>query len=174
MGDFWVFGYGSLIWNPGFDYVEAHPAKLYGLHRSLCIYSWVHRGTEDAPGLVLGLDKGGSCHGMGFRVHADNRDWVIDYLTRRELVTNVYNESWRRIRFENGNCETALTYVVDRSSPQYSGLLNLQKQIEIVASASGGSGPNCEYILNTVEHLKSIKIRDHNLETIADSLGARP
>ncbi len=167
MGDFWVFGYGSLIWNPGFESVGSHPAKLYGLHRSLCIYSWVHRGTQNTPGLVLGLDKGGSCSGMAFKVHSKNRESVIQYLRKRELVTNVYKESWRRVELGNGRTEQALTYVVDRTSPQYSGTLDIQKQIELVSSASGDSGPNCEYVLKTVEHLKSIAIRDHNLETIA-------
>ncbi len=167
MGDFWVFGYGSLIWNPGFDSLDAHPAKLYGLHRSLCIYSWVHRGTRNSPGLVLGLDKGGSCSGMAFKVHSRNRKSVIEYLRERELVTNVYKESWRRVALGNDRTEQALTYVVDRTSPQYSGILDMQKQIELVSTARGNSGANCEYVLKTVEHLKSIAIRDHNLEMIA-------
>ena len=170
MGDFWVFGYGSLIWNPGFDHSHARPARLFGMHRSLCIYSWVHRGTQNAPGLVLGLDKGGSCYGMGFKVEGKNRESVIEYLTRRELVTNVYQEAWRRIKFSDGKTVTALTYVVDRKNPQYSGQLQVQKQIDIVSSASGASGQNREYILKTVEHLKTINIRDHNLETIARSI----
>jgi cation transport protein ChaC len=168
MGDFWVFGYGSLIWNPGFEVVESHPARLFGLHRSLCIYSWVHRGTRQFPGLVLGLDKGGSCSGMAFKVHSKNREPVIEYLRERELVTKVYKESWRQIKFKSGSSEQALTFVVDRSSPQYSGLLDIEKQIEIVSSAKGNSGPNNEYLLKTVEHLKSISIRDHSLESIAN------
>ena len=172
MGDFWVFGYGSLIWNPGFACVDSRPAQLYGLHRSLCIYSWVHRGTKQAPGLVLGLDKGGSCQGMAFKVHANNRQTVIDYLRQRELVTNVYKETWRPVRLQNGGTQTALTYVVDRSSPQYTGVLGISEQINIVSRAKGNSGPNCEYILKTVEHLKTISIRDRNLETIARHVGA--
>lgn len=168
MGDFWVFGYGSLIWNPGFEVVESHPAKLFGLHRSLCIYSWVHRGTRQSPGLVLGLDKGGSCSGMAFRVHSSNRESVIEYLRQRELVTNVYRESWRQIKFKSGASEQALTFVVDRSSPQYSGALAVERQAEIVSSAVGNSGPNNEYLLKTVDHLKSISIRDHHLESIAN------
>ena len=170
MGDFWVFGYGSLIWNPGFSAVESRRATLYGLHRSLCIYSWVHRGTRDLPGLVLGLDKGGSCHGIAYKVEAKNRDGVIEYLRERELVTNVYRETWRNIRIQNGSTEPALTYVVDRHSPQYSGQLDIQEQAKIVSRATGNSGPNCEYILNTVEHLKTISIRDYGLETVARSI----
>src|SRR5690606_30823647 len=92
MGDFWVFGYGSLIWRPGFEHVEARRARLNGYRRSLCIYSFVHRGTPERPGLVLGLDRGGSCVGLAFRVRGEQRDAVIEYLRARELVTNVYLE----------------------------------------------------------------------------------
>nr|MCU0831318.1 gamma-glutamylcyclotransferase [Rhizobiaceae bacterium] len=92
MGDLWVFGYGSLMWRPGFVHEEALPARLTGYHRALCVRSLVHRGTPERPGLVLGLDKGGSCKGIAFRVTADRRDAVVDYLRARELVTNVYRE----------------------------------------------------------------------------------
>ncbi|MCF6322281.1 MAG: gamma-glutamylcyclotransferase [Rhizobiaceae bacterium] len=170
MSDFWVFGYGSLIWNPGFDWLEAHRAKIFGLHRSLCIYSWVHRGTPKTPGLVLGLDKGGSCLGMAFKVSSQNRQTVVSYLRERELVTNVYKEAWCRIKLQNGGVATALTYVVDRTSSQYCGQLSLRRQIEIVSSSKGKSGKNREYILNTVNHLRSIEIHDNNLENIAAHL----
>ena len=170
MGDFWVFGYGSLIWNPGFATIQSKPAKIFGFHRSLCIYSWVHRGTEKSPGLVLGLDKGGSCNGMAFKVSGSNRNKVLDYLRKRELVTDVYKEKWCKVYLPCKVQISALTYIVDRSSQQYSGTLDLQKQIEIVKNARGKSGANNEYILNTVNHLKSISIRDHNLEAIANQI----
>jgi len=170
MGDFWVFGYGSLIWNPGFSSMEMRPAKIYGRHRALCIYSWVHRGTRQAPGLVLGLDNGGSCRGIAYKVSSKNSNAVLEYLRGRELVTNVYKETWCRIYLDNGNVKPALTYVVDRSNAQYCGNLELKDQIEIISSARGNSGTNCDYINNTVEHLRTIAIHDGNLEKIVSSI----
>ena len=102
MDEFWVFGYGSLMWNPGFDYEVREIVTLPGFHRALCIHSWVHRGTRDHPGLVLGLDRGGSCKGAAFRIAATQRDDVVAYLRERELVTNVYLERTLSIRFGDG------------------------------------------------------------------------
>src|SRR3974390_469975 len=96
-GDLWIFGYGSLIWKPGFDYLEARPAKLIGEHRALCIYSFVHRGTPEKPGLVLGLDRGGACQGMAYCVAEKKRDDIIAYLRAREQVTSVYREVIRSV-----------------------------------------------------------------------------
>ncbi|WP_249691893.1 gamma-glutamylcyclotransferase [Stappia sp. WLB 29] len=170
--DLWVFGYGSLMWRPGFEYEEAMQAVLHGAHRSLCIYSWVHRGTETRPGLVLGLDRGGACRGLAFRVAARRRDEVIAYLREREQATMVYREAHRRVRLE-GRADrqvTALTYVVDRSHPQYAGVLSLERQLELVSGAVGQSGANPDYVLNTVDHLSQIGIRDHGLEALGKHL----
>src|SRR5262245_50238224 len=123
MDEFWVFGYGSLMWNPGFDYVEHSQAIIFGYRRSLCVRSWVHRGTQESPGLVLGLDRGGSCRGMAFRVAPETRDEVLDYLRARELVTNVYLERRVPLRLNGGRQATAIAYVVDRSHAQYAGAL---------------------------------------------------
>ncbi len=170
MGDFWVFGYGSLIWNPGFPSIEAKPARLYGLHRSLCIYSWVHRGTKSNPGLVLGLDKGGSCQGVAYKVAANNKNSVIEYLRQRELVTDVYLETWRMIHFSNGTNSSALTYIADQKSAQYAGRLSVSIQTNIVSRARGKSGPNCEYVIKTAQHLQSMNIQDLDLASIAKSV----
>jgi cation transport protein ChaC len=170
MDDFWVFGYGSLMWRPGFDHEETRPARLFGYHRALCVRSFVHRGTPERPGLVLGLDRGGSCHGVAFRVRAKARDEVVDYLRARELVTHVYLETMRRVRLDSGDHVTALTYVVDRGHQQYAGGLTADAAHLAVRGARGQSGPNEDYVLNTVEHLRTLRIRDHHLETIARHL----
>lgn len=172
MADFWVFGYGSLMWRPGFDYVERRMARLSGYHRALCVHSYVHRGTPERPGLVLGLDRGGSCRGVAFRVEPAGRDAVLDYLRARELVTSVYIESHRPVRLDDGAEVTAVAYVVDRSHVQYAGRLDPAHAIGIVRGAKGQSGANEDYVINTVEHLRSLGIRDHGLEAIVAGIAA--
>lgn len=166
MSDFWVFGYGSLIWKPGFEHTDRERATLHGLHRSLCVYSWVHRGTKENPGLVLGLDRGGSCQGMAMRARGSDRDEVISYLRAREQVTSVYVECWRQIVLTNGQSVQALVYSVDRTSPQYAQGLTFERQAQIVRQAKGGSGHNIDYVSNTVEAMQREGIRDHKLEQI--------
>jgi cation transport protein ChaC len=171
MGDFWVFGYGSLIWRPGFAHVETRRARLYGFRRSLCVYSFVHRGTRERPGLVLGLDHGGSCIGLAFRVPGDLRGEVIAYLRERELVTNVYLERMLDIRLDNGETVKAVAYVVDRQHEQYAGALDTVDASTIVRGAVGQSGKNEDYVLSTLEHLEALGISDHWLEEVAKRIG---
>ena len=170
MSDFWVFGYGSLIWNPGFNLLERRRARLHGLHRSLCIRSWVHRGTQENPGLVLGLDKGGSCYGIAMRVSGADKEPVIEYLRARELVTSVYLETWRKIWLDNGERVPALVYRADPKHPQYAKGLSLDEQTSIVRGSRGRSGPNDEYVRETVAAMKDHEITDHALEYIARNL----
>lgn len=167
MGEFWVFGYGSLMWRPDFAHVETARARLHGFRRSLCVYSWVHRGSEQRPGLVLGLDRGGSCVGLAFRVPGDLRDEVMAYLRERELVTGVYLERFLPVRLENGKAVSALCYIVDRSHRQYAGRLTVEEAAHVVTGGVGQSGRNEEYLFNTVEHLRALGIRDHWLESVA-------
>src|SRR5689334_862891 len=132
--DLWVFGYGSLMWRPGFDHLERAPARLIGLHRALCVYSFVHRGTPEKPGLVLGLDIGGACRGIAYRVARARRAETIAYLRAREQVTMVYREAWRDV-IVAGDPERrvrALVYMVDRGHPQYAGRLDLERQLHHV------------------------------------------
>jgi cation transport protein ChaC len=172
MSDFWVFGYGSLMWRPGFDHVERAPARLRGLHRSLCVYSHVHRGTPDRPGLVLGLDRGGACRGVAFRVEPDRREEVIAYLRAREQVTMVYREVTRRIDILDGTqrSASALCYVVDQTHRQYAGVLPVARQLELVRQGQGQSGPNIDYVLATLEHMEEIGVVDKRLAVLGRAL----
>jgi cation transport protein ChaC len=170
MGDFWVFGYGSLMWRPGFAHVETVRGRLHGYHRALCVRSFVHRGTPERPGLVLGLDRGGSCVGLAFRVPDGLRGEVMDYLRGRELVTSVYLERTLPARLQDGHSVQALCYVVDRNHPQYSGALEASEAADIVAGATGISGENGDYVLNTLTHLQALGIRDHWLEEVGRKL----
>src|SRR5499433_2070144 len=115
-GDLWVFGYGSLMWRPGFESIEQAPARLIGEHRALCVYSFVHRGTPEKPGLVLGLDRGGNCRGIAYRVTGKKRVATIEYLRGREQVTMVYREAWRPAWLDDDPKQSvqALVYMVDR------------------------------------------------------------
>ncbi|HLW91503.1 MAG TPA: gamma-glutamylcyclotransferase [Roseiarcus sp.] len=168
--DLWVFGYGSLMWRPGFVYAERQSGLLRGYRRSLCIYSYIHRGTPERPGLVLGLDRGGACHGAAFRVEAAQREATLRYLREREQVTSVYHERIVRVLLPEGAMVAALTYVADRKHPQYAGLLDRSELLRLTAHAKGRSGRNADYVLNTVAHLEEVGIKDPTLEWLADQL----
>jgi cation transport protein ChaC len=170
--ELWVFGYGSLMWRPGFDYLERAQAKLIGLHRSLCVYSHVHRGTPERPGLVLGLDRGGACRGIAYRVAAEKREETIDYLRAREQVTSVYLEVHRRITLEKPGDPVvqAVTYVVDRGHTQYAGRLSPDQQLHIVRQGHGQSGANPDYVKNTVKAIEDQGFRDPGLHWLAARL----
>jgi cation transport protein ChaC len=172
MTELWVFGYGSLIWRPGFPYVERRVARLAGAHRALCVYSWVHRGTRERPGLVLGLDRGGACRGIAFRVAPEHRESVVAYLREREQVTAVYLERMREVRFADGSAATALAYLVDRAHGQYAGKLDEDTQFRIVAQAHGQSGDNRAYVINTAAHLAELGMSDMSLDRLARRLKA--
>lgn len=167
--DLWVFGYGSLMWRPGFDFIEQHPAKLIGEHRALCVYSFDHRGTPEKPGLVLGLDRGGACRGIAFRVEASKRTATIQYLREREQTTHVYREVMRTVWLNNSAKEriSALTYVVDRGHVQYAGRLKLAEQVHFVRQGHGRSGQNRDYVLSTVKAIEAQGLRDEGLHQLA-------
>jgi glutathione-specific gamma-glutamylcyclotransferase len=168
--DLWVFGYGSLMWRPGFPYVERRLAHLYGYHRSLCVLSHVHRGTPENPGLVLGLDRGGRCHGVAFRVAADEAGATMHYLREREQVTAVYLERQVNVRLDDERIVTAVTYVADRRHGQYAGKLRFDEVLRLVRQGQGVSGRNPDYVRSTHEHLLTMGIVDPLLERIMQSL----
>jgi cation transport protein ChaC len=174
MSELWVFGYGSLMWRPDFAYTERAPAALIGAHRSLCIYSFHHRGTHDHPGLVLGLDEGGACRGVAFRVLPENREATLDYLRAREQITDVYVEATRPVSLLDGSDREleAVCYLVDRAHPQYAGRLSIETQARLVREAAGNSGSNIDYVLNTVRHLEEAGIHDVELMALAARLSA--
>jgi cation transport protein ChaC len=171
-GDLWVFGYGSLMWRPGFDVLERVPARLIGLHRALCVFSYVHRGTPEKPGLVLGLDRGGMCRGIAFRVAAAKREKTIAYLRGREQVTSVYLETVRRIELEDEARRQvrALTYIVDRGHVQYAGRLSVEQSVHYVRQGHGRSGNNRDYVIETVRALEALGYRETDLHRIAEGL----
>jgi len=170
--DFWVFGYGSLMWKPGFEFLERRSARLFGAHRALCVYSHVHRGTPDKPGLVLGLDRGGACRGVAFRVASKKRDATIDYLRGREQVTGIYRETERPVDLLDGLGERvrALCYLVDRGHAQYAGRLEHEALLQHVRQGHGRSGAGRDYVLATVKELEALGIRDQTLEWLAARL----
>jgi glutathione-specific gamma-glutamylcyclotransferase len=167
--DLWVFGYGSLMWRPGFEFLEQLPARLIGEHRALCVYSFDHRGTPEKPGLVLGLDRGGACRGIAFRVAGMRRGEVVDYLRSREQTTHVYREVTRSVWLENDARErvAALAYVVDRGHVQYAGRLSLHEQLRYVRQGHGRSGNNRDYVLETVRSIEAQGFRDPQLHQLA-------
>lgn len=165
---FWVFGYGSLIWRPGFEFVSSQSAYLCGYHRSLCVYSHNYRGTPKNPGLVFGLVPGGCCEGRAFEVSPAIWPKVLDYLRERE--TDVYHELHNGVRLANGQMVNALIFVADDRHAQYAGRLEKQKQLDIVREANGNIGTNIDYVLNTLDHLNELGIDDAYLSGLGKDL----
>jgi cation transport protein ChaC len=170
--DDWIFAYGSLMWRPGFAFAERAPARLIGLHRALCVYSFVHRGTPEKPGLVLGLDRGGACRGIAYRIGQTAWADTVAYLRAREQVTMVYREAWRPIALDGKPARRvrALVYIVDRSHPQYAGRLDIERQLHLVRQGHGHSGANRDYVLATVSEIEAQGFRDADLHLLAQRL----
>jgi glutathione-specific gamma-glutamylcyclotransferase len=168
--ELWVFGYGSLMWRPGFDFIDCSRAWVHGYHRALCIYSHVHRGTPQSPGLVLGLDYGGSCQGVVFRIAPSKREKTIAYLRERELVTSVYLEKFVTLRLNDGSRKRAIAYVVDRQHNQYAGPLSITEMTQLILKGAGVNGDNSAYVRNTYEHLLRLNIHDAQLAEVVRHL----
>lgn len=169
----WVFGYGSLMWNPGFPYLKAVQARMHGVRRALCVRSTHYRGTSDSPGLVFGLDRGGSCHGVAFEVAEANREAVIAYLRAREQISMVYHEVVRPARLSGGETVGALVYVANQGHAQYAGGLGFEEMLDIVLASAGEMGPNADYVTATLKRLEDMGIRDRALERLVEALRAR-
>ncbi|KIC18869.1 gamma-glutamylcyclotransferase [Leisingera sp. ANG-Vp] len=162
----WVFGYGSLLWNPGFPVARREVAVLHGYARSFCMTSIHHRGTEDHPGLVLALDatEGAHCKGLALSVEAGHEEQTLAELRERELISSAYLERDLEVELADGSVVTAVTYVIDPHHVQYCGGLSLEEQAQMIAHAVGGRGPNTEYLYNTAEHLAEIGLADRDLD----------
>ncbi len=169
----WVFGYGSLMWRPGFSFIERRAARLYGRRRAFCIYSVHHRGTYERPGLVLGLAPGGSVRGAAYRVAGSDWPEVYAYLRQREQPTETYVEASAEVRLDGGARAAVLVFLSDTHHPQWAGNLTLEQQADLIAGAAGLSGRNVDYLRDLVEHLKAEGIRDHGMERLLGMVEAR-
>ena len=178
--DLWVFGYGSLMWNPGFAFAERQEAQIIGYHRAFCIYSTHHRGSHEKPGLVLGLDRGGTCRGAAYRVAPAQRREVLLYLRRREQVSGVYREARVRLELAGGAHASTGTlaadvagtaFIVEPKHPSYTGGLSIAEQARLIRAAKGLSGPNVEYLINTWRQLSAAGIHDRNINRIVSEVG---
>jgi cation transport protein ChaC len=171
--ELWVFGYGSLMWRPGFDYAERQPATLSGRRRCFCIYSVHHRGTHERPGLVLGLAPGGSVRGVAYRIEPKAWKRVYAYLMEREQPTETYVEARRNVRLADGRRVETMVFLSDIRHPQWAGVLSLERQAELIAGAKGLSGRNIDYLQDLVDHLREMRLRDRSLERLLMLVEAR-
>jgi cation transport protein ChaC len=169
----WVFGYGSLMWRPGFAFLERCAATLHGRRRAFCIYSVHHRGTYERPGLVLGLSPGGATRGVAYRVAPAAWPAVYAYLREREQPTETYFETTRHVRLADGRRVEALVFLSDVRHPQWAGALSLPRQAELIADATGLSGKNTDYLADLVAHLREMGVRDHAMEVPLGLVEAR-
>lgn len=169
----WVFGYGSLLWNPGFTPVKSVRAELHGYHRSFCMLSIHHRGTVEEPGLVLALDKrpGAFCTGIAFLVAEAEETQVLAELRERELISSAYVETTQTVQLETGDQLETITYVIDPDHEQYCDF-DLETQAQMIARSTGGRGPNHEYLNNTASHLVTMGIHDPDMAWLVDRVRA--
>lgn len=169
----WVFGYGSLIWNPGFVFSNRVLARLDGFRRSFCMRSIHHRGTVAVPGLVLALDQAlGHCDGVAFEIPSRIAEESLEYLRARELISAAYLEERAQVMLHDGRQVEAVTYIIDRSHTQYCAGLTLEEQARIIARATGGRGPNADYLFNTAAHLSELGLHDPDLDWLSTRVRA--
>ena len=170
--DIWLFAYGSLIWNPIFRSVECRVGTIYGLHRSFCLWTPLGRGTPDNPGLVLGLDRGGSCRGVAFRIAAADVPSELLLLWRREMVVGSYIPRWVKV-FDGTQDLEAIAFVINRHNPKYAGNVSLETTVDSIATAHGQLGSCADYLLQTVDGLTTVGIKDKHLLLLRDLVAAR-
>ncbi len=170
--DIWLFGYGSLIWNPTIAFVEKRSGTIYGYHRRFCLRTRLGRGTPERPGVVLGLDRGGCCRGVAFRIKRSDAEKELELVWRREMLSNAYVPRWLSMQTEEGPV-TAVGFVMNRDHDRYCGALEEDELAGIIDEATGFLGPCSDYLFNTVDHLKELGIPDSGLQRLKDKVLAR-
>lgn len=160
--DIWLFAYGSLIWNPLFKFVEHRSGTIYGWHRRFCLWTPIGRGTPDNPGLVLGLDRGGSCRGVAFRLDAATIAAELLIVWRREMIVNSYIPRWVRV-FDGKQGFDAIAFMVNRNHRAYVGNISWETTVNSIATAQGQLGSSADYLMQTVEGLAAVGIKDKHL-----------
>jgi len=171
-GPVWIFAYGSLMWNPEMPFAERRPALLRGYHRGFCLYSRDYRGTPERPGLVLGLDRGGSCRGIAYRLPEDGLAAALDRVWAREMAGQVYDMRRVTVATPQGRVG-AYAFTVRRDNRDYAGRLSVDEAARIIATAAGGRGTGRDYLANTVRHLEELGIADdplHRLEAAVEAV----
>ncbi len=164
----WVFGYGSLMWRPGFPYREVRPALIKGYHRALCIYSIVYRGAPGRPGLVMGLDRGGSCKGLAFLVAAKDAGETLAMLDKRELVHNAYIRKSLMARLDDGRAVTAQAFVARRGHRQYARGLSQKQMAQVIMQGHGPEGSSLDYLKNVIERMDELGVPDGPLHRLLE------
>jgi len=170
--DIWVFGYGSLMWNPAFHHVERRVGTVHGFHRQFCLWTHIGRGSPERPGLTLGLERGGSCHGIALRIAAEAVEEETTILWRREMLSGAYVPSWVKVRCAAGDVR-AITFAISRGHPRYTGRIAEELIVEAIALAAGPVGPCADYLFNTVAHLEEVGVTDHRLHRLRDRVAER-
>ena len=165
-GPVWVFGYGSLIWNPAFHFIDRRVARIHGYHRRFCLWTPLGRGTTDNPGLMLGLEAGGACRGVIYQIAEAAVETELDIIWRREMLTGAYRPTWVTARAGDRSLP-CIAFVINREHTRYTGRLSDAQIARHIASAEGPIGPCCDYLFETVRHLAELGIRDRGLEAMA-------
>ncbi len=168
----WVFAYGSLLWNPAFRFTERRIGRVYGYHREFCLRTEIGRGSPEMPGLILGLEAGGSCRSVAYRIAEEEVNTELDLIWRREMLSSVYRPTWVTVH-DGEDRLPAVTFVIDTRDERYVGDLDRAQMVQAIALASGSLGRCCDYLFETVDHLRALGIRDRRLEALADAVRAR-
>ena len=171
-GDLWLFGYGSLIWNPVFHFTDRRKGRIHGWHRRFCLWTPLGRGSPDQPGLVLGLERGGACTGMAFRLASDQIACELDIVWRREMLSGAYRPRWVRVTTGDGPVD-AITFTIDPANPRYAGRLDEDEIVRVVATAVGRLGPCTDYLFKTAEALAGLGLEDRTLKRLKQRVEAR-